>query len=101
MRDSGFEGIEHWHSKVQIFKKRVLWMPYHEGLHWSAVVVVNPAGLLTEAIETECTLWKDHAFVGHLDPLGVSLSTSLLSIKFVGHHQISPRLLPSDILHYQ
>lgn len=56
LRLAGVDGVKKWTLKINIFEKRLLFIPINKNLHWSMVVVVNPAHI---ALMKDTTKAKD------------------------------------------
>ena len=69
--DSGFEYVQNWAKKGDIFKKKFLVVPVNKDLHWSLLIVCNPGHLRSDPSESEpfCMI--------HLDSLGCHNSSDI------------------------
>jgi Ulp1 family protease len=49
LRKEGTDAVESWTSRksIDIFKKRLLFIPINKNLHWSLCVVVNPVNVFS------------------------------------------------------
>lgn len=54
LRDEGSQSVQSWTEKknINIFKKKLVFIPINESLHWSLCVLVNPGAV--ENINIEC-----------------------------------------------
>ena len=45
--EQGPEGVQRWTAKkgIDIFKKRLIFVPVNKSLHWSLAVIVNPGAI--------------------------------------------------------
>ena len=64
--DEGTEGVSRWTAKrgIDIFKKKFVFIPINEALHWSLCVVVNPGAIENNDLDEEegplsCLLFLD------------------------------------------
>ncbi|KAJ3023664.1 hypothetical protein HKX48_001888 [Thoreauomyces humboldtii] len=53
---SGYERVKKWTSKVDLFKKKYIFIPINENMHWYLALIYNPGALLMDnagdAVET-------------------------------------------------
>ena len=44
LKDKGIQAVSSWtaNKNINVFKKRLIFIPVNENLHWSLCVVVNP-----------------------------------------------------------
>ena len=44
LKDKGIKAVSSWtaNKNINVFKKRLIFIPVNENLHWSLCVVVNP-----------------------------------------------------------
>ena len=62
LRKEGTDAVESWTSRrsIDIFKKRLLFIPINKSLHWSLCVVVNPANVfLGDMMVDDKSSWND------------------------------------------
>jgi Ulp1 family protease len=62
LRKEGTDAVESWTSRrnIDIFKKRLLFIPINKSLHWSLCVVVNPVKVfLGDKIVGDKSSWND------------------------------------------
>ena len=75
LKDEGYKGVSKWTSKknINIFEKKLLFMPVHESLHWSLCIVVNPDLIVnnrnaSRGKDEECAWWVfNNSFLFILD----------------------------------
>ncbi|KAJ3088577.1 Sentrin-specific protease 6 [Quaeritorhiza haematococci] len=73
-----YERVKKWTSKVDIFKKRFVFVPINENLHWYLVVIYNPGALLPSANTTN-TIAEDSK-EGASNPVTADSTSTFFSI---------------------
>ena len=62
LKDDGPEAVSSWTAKknINVFKKKLIFLPVNADLHWSLCVVVNP-GLIARSYDTEIPESEEHS----------------------------------------
>jgi hypothetical protein len=70
LKGKGPEAVVSWTEKkgINIFEKKLIFIPVNADLHWSLLVVVNP-GLIANAYNEDLPVTEDHSFILFLDSL--------------------------------
>ena len=55
LKDSGVDAILSWTKSVNVFEKKLIFVPVHADEHWSLCVIVNP-GLIGNSESEEHSL---------------------------------------------
>jgi Ulp1 family protease len=57
----GVTGVRSWTAKknINIFEKRLIFIPINKTLHWSLCVVVNPGAIISSVDDDDNNDWKD------------------------------------------
>ncbi|KND03823.1 hypothetical protein, variant [Spizellomyces punctatus DAOM BR117] len=50
---SGYDRVKKWTSKIDIFKKRYIFIPINENMHWYLALIYNPGALLQPQLVDE------------------------------------------------
>jgi Ulp1 protease family, C-terminal catalytic domain len=69
--EKGIDGVTNWTAKknINIFEKKLLFIPINKSLHWSMVVVVNPLHIVTMEKPEEAKDGSPASFILFLDSL--------------------------------
>lgn len=70
LKMDGPGAVVSWTKKkgINIFEKKLIFIPVHADLHWSLLVVVNP-GLIANVYNDDLPETEDHSFILFLDSL--------------------------------
>jgi len=70
LKGKGPEAVVSWTEKkdINIFQKKLVFIPVNAELHWSLLVVVNP-GLIANNYNTDLPSTEEHSFILFLDSL--------------------------------
>jgi hypothetical protein len=70
LKGKGPEAVVSWTEKkdINIFEKKLIFIPVNADLHWSLLVVVNP-GLIANVYNDDLPETEEHSFILHLDSL--------------------------------
>jgi len=70
LREKGPEALANWTAvkNVNIFDKKMLFIPVHANVHWSLLVVVN-SGLIANSLNRDISDDKEHSCILFLDSL--------------------------------
>lgn len=70
LKGKGPEAVVSWTEKkdINIFEKKLIFIPVNADLHWSLLVVVNP-GLIANVNNDDFLEAEDHSFILFLDSL--------------------------------
>ena len=62
LKDEGSEAIASWTEKknINVFEKKLVFIPVNADLHWSLCVVVNP-GLIANNLDSDLDPTEEHA----------------------------------------
>ena len=62
LKDKGPDFVSSWTAKkgIDIFKKKLIFIPVHADVHWSLCVVVNP-GHIANNYDDDVTESEEHA----------------------------------------
>ena len=62
LKDDGPEAVSSWTAKkmIDVFQKRLIFIPVNADLHWSLCVVVNP-GLIANSYNDDLDGSEEHA----------------------------------------
>ena len=72
LKKNGPDAVLSWTKKkdINIFKKKLIFIPVHADLHWSLLVVVNP-GKIANVYNDDLPETEDHSFILFLDSLNL------------------------------
>jgi Ulp1 family protease len=42
LEDNGPKAVAEWHKNINVFQKKLVFMPVHANSHWLLCVIVNP-----------------------------------------------------------
>jgi len=61
LREDGPKAVSSWTAKknINVFKKRLVFLPINESLHWSLCVIVNPGSINCNGNDLSCILFLD------------------------------------------
>ena len=70
LKGKGPEDVVSWTEKkdINIFEKKLIFIPVNADLHWSLLVVVNP-GMIANVYNDDFSETGEHSFILHLDSL--------------------------------
>ena len=70
LKKNGPDAVLSWTEKkdINIFEKKLIFIPVHADLHWSLLVVVNP-GQIANVYNDDIPETEDHSFILFLDSL--------------------------------
>ena len=70
LKMDGPDAVVSWTKKkgINIFEKKLIFIPVNADLHWSLLVVVNP-GLIANVYNDDLPETEDHSFILFLDSL--------------------------------
>ena len=70
LKGKGPEAVVSWTEKkdINIFEKKLIFIPVNADLHWSLLVVVNP-GLIANVYNDDLPMTEEHSFILFLDSL--------------------------------
>jgi Ulp1 family protease len=70
LKGKGPEDVVSWTEKkdINIFEKKLIFIPVNADLHWSLLVVVNP-GMIANVYNDDLPETEEHSFILHLDSL--------------------------------
>lgn len=62
LKDDGKKSVESWTANkgIDIFKKKLIFIPVHEDCHWSLCVVVNP-GHIANNYDDDVSSSEEHS----------------------------------------
>ncbi len=62
LKDDGPEAVASWTAKknINVFEKKLIFIPVNADLHWSLCVVVNP-GLIANSFDTDISEDEEHS----------------------------------------
>jgi len=62
LKDDGKKSVESWTANkgIDIFKKKLIFIPIHENSHWSLCVVVNP-GHIANNYDDDVSSSEEHS----------------------------------------
>ena len=68
----GTEAVVSWTEKkdINIFEKKLIFIPVNADLHWSLLAVVNP-GMIANFYNDDLPATEDHSFILSLDSLNM------------------------------
>ena len=46
---SGYKGVQSWTRKINLFEKKLVFIPINKEYHWSLLVIVNPGSIVDSA----------------------------------------------------
>ena len=70
LKEKGPKAVVSWTAKkdINIFEKKLIFIPVNADLHWSLLVVVNP-GLIANVYNVDLPETEEHSFILFLDSL--------------------------------
>jgi len=70
LKDDGPESVSSWTAKknINVFEKKLIFIPVNADLHWSLCVVVNP-GLIANSYDNDISSREEHSSILFLDSL--------------------------------
>lgn len=62
--EEGHSGVESWTRKknIDVFTKKLIFIPINKSLHWSICVVVNPSAIMEHKEAMASKSWDDDDF---------------------------------------
>jgi Ulp1 family protease len=63
LKNEGPKAVESWtvNKNINVFQKKLIFIPVNADLHWSMCVVVNP-GIIANSYEENIAATKEHAW---------------------------------------
>jgi hypothetical protein len=85
-----YDVIKKWTKNVDIFSKDFIFIPIHDHLHWSLMIICHPGATIKlsppEGKDQSIISKEPEAFIIHLDSMKLGGHTSLPIIKLIKHY---------------
>ena len=82
LKDEGAKAVESWtaNKNINVFEKKLIFVPINANLHWSLCVVVNPGHITNHFYGRESTSEKHSWLVKKMYGFIISLNLILISM---------------------
>jgi len=84
-----YDVIKKWTKNVDIFSKDFIFIPIHDHLHWSLMIICHPGATIKLPLpegKSQSVSKEPEAFIIHLDSMKSGGHTSLPIIKLIKHY---------------